>query len=188
MTAPLPQSAEQMTDILDIEALILSPWSRYLTVGAWLLVFLLGLVLALFLYFRWRSRRAKIIKLSPYDQAEKDLRSLTESRILSSDKGAAFYFRLTEILKRYLEDEFHVRVTDKTTDEILALKEGLSVFLEASEKERFQTFLLKCDAVKFAKWPVPHEEAVRDLGWVRAFVNQAHAKALKREDKSKTPS
>jgi len=183
MTAALPKSVSEMTDILDIESVILSPWSRFYPLGVWLLVLLLCLALILFLYFRFRHRWSKTIKLSPYDRAQRELQTLEKLEIPDARRCGEFYFKLTEILKRYFEDEFYVSLLDKTTDEILSLREGLSAFLETSEKERFQSFLLKSDGIKFAKVPVPPEEAVRDLGWVRALINEAHVKALKRQEK-----
>jgi hypothetical protein len=172
-----------MTDILDIESVILSPWSRFYPIGVWLLILLLCLAIGLFLYFRFRHLWTKIKKLAPYDRAEKELQALEKVGMLDAKHGGEFYFKLTEILKRYFEDEFYVSLVDKTTDEILSLREGLSAFLETSEKERFQSFLLKSDSIKFAKMSVPPEEAGRDLAWVRALINEAHVKALKRQEK-----
>lgn len=183
MTAALPKSASEMTDILDIESVILSPWTRFYPLGLWILVLLLCLAIILFLYFRFRYLWSKTVSLSPYERAHRELRALEKIEMSQAGRGGEFYFRLTEILKRYFEDEFHVSLVDKTTDEILSLREGLSAFLEIPEKERFQSFLLKSDGIKFAKMSVPSEEAIRDLSWVCALINEAHAKALKRQEK-----
>ncbi len=148
-------SPQEMTDILDIEGVIGFPWGTLL----WILA-LVGLLLVAFFLIRFfiKRRQNKIAKsLTPTARVQFELDQLDRQQFLERGDFRKFYFFLSEIFRRYVQDSYGYPAIDKTTGEIT--RELLPVIdLDSSEKEQAQTFLERSDQVKFAN-QIPSEGA-----------------------------
>lgn len=142
-----------------------------------------GIVGALALYYylrrRWRARRRpeeplvvepEARRLAAHLLAFERLRALESEDLVGRGQIDAFYFAVSEILRRYIGDRFAVEAVDMTTGE-------LGVAMRAARIEQEDTswsveFLCHADLSKFAKYR-PVDERVRDdLRAVWAFVER----------------
>jgi hypothetical protein len=128
------------------------------------------LILGTALWFFLKRKRKRSEPLSPeqarnlIDLAEADLRNLLAHGLPESGNEKPFYILLSEIVKRILEAGYEIRTAEQTTFEIMAsLYRKRS--LESGETELIESFLLRCDVVKFAKYipsRIEHESASKD--------------------------
>src|SRR5262245_1624863 len=113
--------ADETADIRDIKAPEpvppnLRPW--YLAGGV--LAALLGLALA---WRWWLARRRRAVAAPPprpaHEIAADALRTLRTRHLPELGEWKEFYSALSGIVRRYLEDRFHVRAPEMTTEEFL---------------------------------------------------------------------
>lgn len=94
-------------------------------------------------------------KLPPFERAIQDLKDLQNSKYLIESQHKAYYTRLTDIVKEYLEDEMHILAKESTTDELLAkindLQQNGKLHLSAETISNLKRVLQNADLVKFAK-------------------------------------
>ena len=94
-------------------------------------------------------------KLPPFERAIQDLKDLQNSKYLIESQHKAYYTRLTDIVKEYLEDEVHILAKESTTDELLAkindLQQNGKLHLSAETINNLKRVLQNADLVKFAK-------------------------------------
>ena len=94
-------------------------------------------------------------KLPPFERAIQDLKDLQNSKYLIESQHKAYYTRLTDIIKEYLEDEVHILAKESTTDELLAkindLQQNGKLHLSAETISNLKRVLQNADLVKFAK-------------------------------------
>lgn len=166
----LPADGE-VTDIRDIKPITKVdeplPWT-WLAAGGGALLLLAGLGV-----WWWRRSRAAQPARPPRPAHEVAFAALDDLRgtdFADPDAVHSFYFRLSEILRTYVEARFGLNATDLTTEEILAqLREGQHFLPQADVLRRF---LLATDQVKFADHHPAKEEihaAYEDaLGYVEA--------------------
>ncbi|HKX60950.1 MAG TPA: hypothetical protein VJS65_03885, partial [Verrucomicrobiae bacterium] len=72
-----------------------------------------------------------------------------------------FCTAVSNTLRLYLEERFHLHAPERTTEEFLVELQG-SAALNPEQKRSLQSFLQSCDLVKFARLE-PTESALRDL-------------------------
>ena len=103
--------------------------------------------LALYGLWRWR-RKGHTAVLLPYELA---LRRLDEIRPLMQPANAReFCIAISDIIRSYIEQRFHVTATRQTTEEFLRdLLESANAAL-AQNQALLGEFLHQCDFVKFA--------------------------------------
>ena len=134
----------------------------------WLLWGILALsvcVLCAIVWHFWRRRRRKPVALTPaqtqdlLELAESDLRNLLAQGFPDSGKEKQFYVLLSDIVKRILSAGYGIHTAEQTTSEIM---EALSrnPVPGPEEEKKIESFLLRCDVVKFAKYvPSGNEHA-----------------------------
>ncbi|HXG49515.1 MAG TPA: hypothetical protein VNO52_17970, partial [Methylomirabilota bacterium] len=72
-----------------------------------------------------------------------------------------FCFLVSQALRTYLEERFHLRAPERTTEEFLIEMQSSSHLLP-DQKASLADFLQRCDLVKFARFE-PTEAALREL-------------------------
>lgn len=144
-------------------------------------VALLIAALALVLYRRRQS--AKTAKpISPDAWAFEQLRLLEMERLVQQGLLSEFYFRLSGIVREYIERRFGLMAPERTTDEFLQEVRESEV-LSGSHKNLLREFLQAADLVKFARYEPSDEEIDRALGTARDFVEQtSYAAALRQTE------
>lgn len=187
MNETLPKSAEEMSDILDIESLPPSLWA--LAFDALKIAGLVALILvALYLLYRLFHylRKRRHPELAPYDRVLADLKRIEGRLNEASTAWPDYYFELTHALKRYLQNEPALDALDKTTEEIRREQASYRRVLGDREWQRLLEFLSKSDGIKFAQGAVTAEEAGRDLAWIRALVTDVHERILAERKEAKS--
>lgn len=143
--------------------------------NGWILWLILGclilLALLAYLFFRYRTTGHILPTrkpLPPYQQALKQLDKLQGQKLWEKGKTKEYYTRLTDILRRYIRNQFNIKTLERTSAEIISDIEKdseLDVF-SSSLKEIFST----ADIVKFAKVTTTAEENQKLIESAREFV------------------
>ena len=84
-------------------------------------------------------------------------------------RADAFFVRLTDIMRGYIERKFNLRATEKTTPEFLRDVEQDSR-LDEGQRRMLQSFLTSADMVKFARQSATQEQMQDALTKAREFV------------------
>lgn len=154
-------SADPAEDIRDIHGPIAVPrrlpiwW--YVTGAATVLVAVRGVAL----YARRRKRRAP-----PHVHALLALRELHKA---AGTDARTFSFSVSEIVRVYVEEAFHVRAAHRTTEELLS-----DLMLDNSPISTHRTavgeFLSHCDLAKFGGWSLSDVDMAALLGSAETLV------------------
>jgi hypothetical protein len=149
----------------------------------WILLIASVCVLCGIIWYLWRRRRRSGDAPPPVqtqdllDIAEKDLRDLLARGLPGSGMEKRFYVDLSEIVKRILEAGYDIRASELTTAEIMDSLCRRPV-PGPEVRETIESFLIRCDVVKFAKY-VPekaeHEIASTDALGILAEVRKMMA-------------
>ena len=141
-----------------------------------LLALILGLLLGA--YFFWKKRQQKKIEeeeeLPPFDRALLALKALEEEKPEVQEEYKQYYSRLTDVVRRYLEEETAISALESTTDELLLklelLKESGTLVLEQQTLTNLKKVLQNADLVKFARSVPEHAVAHSDRKLVEEVV------------------
>jgi hypothetical protein len=160
-----------MTDIHDIKPILAMgadwPWLY------WALAMVVLLILAL-LVWRWWKRRERPAASHPAAPAvAADEETYGALDALAAENGMAskqFYFRLSAILRRYVERRFDFPAAEMTTEELLPRMEQLP--LDPTLAGQFRSFCRFADPVKFAGAAARQDRPAHDLAFARDFVRQ----------------
>lgn len=85
----------------------------------------------------------------PYVVAEKDLHALEAEKLWQQGQVKAYYTRLTDILRLYIEKQFQVNALEQTTDELLSNIRPVTRLNQ--QRAPLQRILETADLAKFAK-------------------------------------
>jgi len=136
--------AQQFHDIAPpVDYFVLKPWMVFCAIAGVLL--LVGLVVWLVKW--WRRRPAKI--LTPRERALDQLARI-ESQI-ETLPPYQFSIRVSDILRRYVTEQYQLPVTRQTSVEFLNALAATSPF-SADEQSLLSDFLNRCDLIKFARY------------------------------------
>lgn len=163
---------DTVTNIFDI----IGPYKAPVTLDELLPWILAGIVLAGIIWFiirivrRLRGKKHEVllpvIKDPPHVIAFRELEKLKEEKLWQKGEIKKYYTRLTEILRKYIEDRFGVDSLEMTTSETLEalVKSG---FKKDESYNKLKSVLNGADLVKFAKYrPEPSEnESSFELSW-----------------------
>jgi hypothetical protein len=121
-----------------------------------------------------KRKREREQQLPPFDQALHDLKSL-EARIPSNQEEFKLYYsKLTDIVRRYLEEEAKVDALESTSDELLQklelLQDAGKITLQTETLKNLKRVLGTADLVKFARSLPEHGIAAIDRELVEEVV------------------
>jgi len=118
----------------------------------------IGLLLLGMLYtylFQNRKKELKARELPPFERAIEELKALENERLTKQEEFKAYYSRLTEVVRRYLEEEAKIDALESTSEELLSKltlrKDAGSLDLDNNTLKSLRTVLQNADLVKFAK-------------------------------------
>jgi hypothetical protein len=159
MTIFLAQEFHDITGPVDY--FILKPWMIFCGVAALLL--LIGLTT--WAIKRWRNRPAVV--LTPRQRAIDQLARI-ETQI---DKLTPYQFsiRVSDILRRYVTEQYQLPVTRQTSVEFLNALAAASPF-SSEEQSLLSDFLNRCDLIKFARYDATVEDSRLLLDEAKKFV------------------
>lgn len=128
-------------------------------VGIAIAALLLGLLAA-----RILSKPRTIMQQAPprpaHETALNALRLLLSKRYIESGQATPFYTELSSVVRKYLEDRFHLRAPESTTEEFIRDASNARV-LTTDHQALVRDFLVQCDLVKFARFQ-PGALAMKD--------------------------
>jgi hypothetical protein len=123
------------------------------------------------LWGRRRRRPAAPPAVPPHIWALEQLRLLRGEQLVERNLVAEFYFRLTGIVRVYIERRFAVRAAEQTTKEFLmAAKDHLALGVRYGKL--LGDFLQAGDLVKFARYQPQATEIDRAFGTADTFVRR----------------
>jgi hypothetical protein len=123
----------------------------------WLTLALAGCVFVAVAWRFWRRRRRRPVFPPPaqtrdlLDLAAADLQDLLARGLPDKGMVKQFYVLLSKTVKRILELGYEIRTAEQTTSEIMISLRRRPA-LEPENAQRIESFLLRCDVVKFAKY------------------------------------
>ncbi len=129
-------------------------------------------VLVVFLMRRRRRARAGAVERIPADiWARHEIAALVAEDLIAKGLVKRFYYRVSDIVRGYVERRFAVLAPEMTTEEFLAATASDRRFGEHNTDELIK-FLNACDLVKYAKQKPHPDEADRLLRAAGAFVER----------------
>ncbi len=120
------------------------PWLRYLPWG----LGVLGLLLAAAGLYWWLKRRKRHLEIAarkepPHLWATREIERLEAQKVFEKGKVKEYYFRLSEVLRRYLEAIRGFPAAESTVEEI-------SRYVHEEKDRQLLVLLRQADLVKFA--------------------------------------
>lgn len=148
---------------------------------------LLMLVLAAFtyyLYLRLRDNkpivaRIRIVKrLLPHQKAMKEIEVIKAEKMVSSENQKEYYTKLTDTLRKYIEERYGFRAMEMTSSEII---DRLTESQDRQALDELRMLFQTADLVKFAKYSTLINE--NDMNLVNAieFINKTKLENMQEE-------
>jgi hypothetical protein len=121
-----------------------------------------GLVVALLVIgisytylFQKRRKELRERELPPFDRALEELKALESVQPSEQDEYKLYYSRLTDVVRRYLEEEAKIDALESTSEELLIKlelrKDAGTLDLDRATLKSLKEVLKTADLVKFAK-------------------------------------
>ena len=150
-------------------------WSDW-SLSFWLSVLMLVLLaVTYYLYLRLRDNKPiiktiRIVKrLLPHQKAMKEIEQIKADKMVSSENSKEYYTKLTDTLRKYIEDRYGFNAMEMTSSEII---DKLTATQDESAISELRHLFLTADLVKFAKYSTLINENDRNLVNAIDFINQ----------------
>jgi len=131
----------------------------------WILAILgvFAVIIAVFWYLRKRKKNEPVfqlkprVKMLPHELALQEFEKLRVKKLWQGGKIKEYHSELTEILRKYIENQFNVAALEQTSSELVEnLKHDTECPAQAIQK--LENILVQADLAKFAKsMPLPAE-------------------------------
>lgn len=184
----IPMEVDTTKAIFDIKAPLEEPFSfiDWLKENWVWIVGTLALIIIIVLVVRYLKRRPKPIieevipEIPPHIISLEKLEKLREEKLWQAGKVKLYHSEISDILREYLENRFHINALENTTSEIMQSLRFHSIQPDLLTK--LNSTLVLADLVKFAKeQPLASEN---DFSIVNAieFVNNTKLIVMPKED------
>jgi hypothetical protein len=148
----------------------LLPYLKWAILG---LVLFVGLILLIY-YSPWKKKgpiKPNAPPIPPHRVALENLQKLQDKKLWQEGKLKEYHSELTEILRWFIEQRFHIPALEQTSDEIISTFRSIPVSVEG--KAKLKQVLLLSDLVKFAKQQTLPEENLMSMDNAIAFVMES---------------
>ncbi len=126
---------------------------KSILLGVLVVLLLIGIIYAFF--FAKKRIEQKKKKLPPFERAIEELKALESIKPTDQEEHKNYYSRLTDVIRRYLEEEAKISALESTSDELLSklelLKDSGKLKLEHDTIKNLKSVLQTADLVKFAR-------------------------------------
>ncbi len=173
----IPEDASKMQDILDIEGVFIPSFMKYLPHLIWAIFILALIVLALYFFKKWRKNKKSKL-LSPVERFQSDIKKLELQKFIEKGEIRKYYFFLSEILRRFIEDFCGYPALDKTQEEIEREFIPQAEFTPA-QTQALTEFLQTAQRIKFAGQTRENESIQSDLESIKKWVLEVNQKGEK---------
>lgn len=171
---PAGDSSRQPASLREVVEAPRRPWAWWIWTG------LAGGVALLLAAAAWLVARARrpVMALPVYRTAHEialiDLGRLIAEQLIERGLCKTFYQRLSNILRRYIENRFGLRAPERTTEEFLDESRHAQCF-GPGDLALLEEFLTHCDLVKFAEFRPDAVRMNESLDTVRAFIERTRS-------------
>lgn len=150
-------------------------WQEW-SVIFWLSLIMLAMIsITYYLYLRLRDNKPivakiRIIKrLLPHQKAMKEIEAIKADKMVMSENQKEYYTKLTDTLRKYIEERYGFRAMEMTSNEII---DRLTETQDSQALDELRLLFNTADLVKFAKYSTLINE--NDMNLVNAieFINK----------------
>ena len=150
-------------------------WQEW-SVIFWLSLIMLAMIsITYYLYLRLRDNKPivakiRIIKrLLPHQKAMKEIEAIKADKMVMSENQKEYYTKLTDTLRKYIEERYGFRTMEMTSSEII---DRLTETQDSQALDELRLLFNTADLVKFAKYSTLINE--NDMNLVNAieFINK----------------
>ena len=165
-----PEAAVPMTDIHGIKPPELPGWNPapmyYAAAGA------LVLTMAVFSFLLWKYRRRRLRwgAVPQFPPEELALAALDELSDAERMEPKLFYFRMSAVLRRYVQARYGVDAPEMTTEELLPALKPLNI--DPDLKQGLRSLLETADPIKYAGSQASAGTMKGHLAFARRFVTE----------------
>lgn len=187
MTVAVDTTKQKMFDIKPIveEPYIFDDFKPYLW---WLLVLLA--IIAAGVYYYLRRKNVVIFDrkpvVPPFEEALQKLKALDKKQLWQHHKTKEYYIELTEIVRGYIEKEWHIPALESTTDELHGfMMDFIEIKKLPANKEtavRLHKLLQESDLVKFAKYTPVASEIEMHRNEAELLIKELKPKVVKTDE------
>ena len=160
-------------------------WSDW-SLSFWLSVLLLVcLAVTYYLYLRLRDNKPiiksiRIVKrLLPHQKAMQQIEQIKAEKMVSAEDSKAYYTRLTDTLRKYIEERYGFSAMEMTSSEII---EKLMATQDQKALDELRELFTTADLVKFAKYSTLINENDKNLVSAIDFINQTKLENVPTEE------
>lgn len=157
---------QAQTDFYEIYDYCSQPMLERLSVQIGLGIFILVLICLIVFFILKRSRRP----IAVWEWALKELGTLKPEKCLSKNEYKFFYFKLTGILKKYLNKRFNWLIENKTDEELVLYLKKQN--FDSNLISLLEKTLQGASWIKFANEDAIKNQAEADLKTVMFVVDQ----------------
>ena len=150
-------------------------WSDW-SLPFWLSVLMLVLLaIGYYLYLRLRDNKPiishiRIVKrLLPHQKAMKEIEQIKADKMVSSENSKEYYTKLTDTLRKYIEERYGFNAMEMTSSEII---DRLMSTKDQKSLDELRQLFTTADLVKFAKYSTLINENDANLVNAIEFINQ----------------
>jgi len=132
-----------------------------------------------------RMRRPSVEFIMPaHEWAFAELRRLADAKLVEQEQVHEFYYRLSMIVRMYIERRFRLMAPERTTEEFL-VEVQRDQRLSADHRATLGAFLSSCDMVKFALYQPGTREIEQAFDAARDFIEETADRAPRTEPERK---
>jgi hypothetical protein len=140
---------------------------------------LLALLIWLIWYLRKRAKQKTkpstekaVPVLQPYEIALRDLNALEQTGVWQTGDEKVYHTSLTDIVRRYLEEQFEMDCFEKTSAEIIQQVKKVKAL--STSRQALRTIFETADMVKFAKSKPSAEEHMHSMELAKEMVLESY--------------
>ena len=144
----------------------------WISIGLGVLL-LSGVICGLVYKFNKRSKiqEQQFIRRTPQEIAYGLLERLSKDDLIAKGLVKEYYYRITNILRHYIEDRFGLLAPERTTEEFLTEMAHTNQ-LDDTHKILIREFLERCDMVKYAKYGPSNFEIKETYDAAKRFIDE----------------
>jgi uncharacterized membrane protein len=161
----------EKADIRDIKGPVGLYNLTYIYIVLAIIAVIILIVLAVTLLKKRRKPQETMTPPRPaHEIAYEALRELMSRDYIKAGRVREYYFELSNIVRHYIEDRFHLKAPEMTTEEFLTTLKYSEV-LNRDQKGVIKEFLSHCDMVKFAKYLPDEKEVASSYGSAKKLID-----------------